>query len=360
MCNGLPKANVVLWRRSVFCLNLANYFRSTFQTSWPLFAVAVFAFSVPPLCCYAQQRATTSQTPLQSNTDLVKVDVSVVDKQGNFVSGLGEKDLRVIDNGAEQPTVLFTSVEAPAQVLLLIETSPAVYLIRNEHLLGAYTLLDGLASGDQVGLVTYDQSPHSIQAFTADRSALLGALDSIQYNVGMAELNFYESVSHVLDSLAPLPGKRAIVLLTTGLDSSSTDQWNLLLRKLRGNDVVIFPIALGGSLRSAGGKKSKAAKADSTNSSEPVGAGTPVTFAKADSALLSLAKLTGGRAYFPQSAADFMPIYREIASALRHQYVIGISPAQDGEFHKLTVQVLKSKAGSLRVFAREGYIAPQH
>lgn len=289
--------------------------------------------------------------------------MSVVDKQGSFVSGLGEKDFRVSDNGAEQATVLFTSTEAPAQVLLLIETSPAVYLIRNEHLLGAYALLDGLASDDQVELVTYDQSIHSIQDFTADKSALLAALNSIQYNVGMAELNFYESVSHVLDSLARVPGKRAIVLLTTGLDSSSTDQWNLLLRKLCGNDVVIFPIALGGSLRSAGGKKSKVSKdgkQDGVNRNEQPASGNPVTFAKADAALLSLAKLTGGRAYFPQSAADFVPIYKEVASALRHQYVIGISPAQDGEFHKLTVQVLKSKAGPFRVFAREGYLAPQH
>lgn len=349
-------------RRSAFCLNPANHFRFVFRAIRVLFATALFVSIVPRVDCYSQQPP-APQSPLQSRTDLVKVDVSVVDKQGNFVSGLGEKDLRVFDNAVEQPTVFFTSTEAPAQLLLLIETSPAVYLIRNEHILGAYALLDGLASDDQVGLVTYDQSIHSIQDFTADKAALLGALNNIQYNVGMAELNFYESVGRALDSLAGLPGKRAIVLLTTGLDSSSTDQWNLLVRKLRGNDVVIFPIALGGSLRSAGGKKSnisKAGKQDGANRNEQTVPGNPVTFAKADAALLSLAKLTGGRAYFPQSAADFVPIYKEVAAALRHQYVIGISPAQDGEFHKLTVQVLKSKTGSLRIFAREGYLAPQH
>ena len=95
----------------------------------------------------------------------------------------------------KQPIVLFTPVDAPAQLLLLIETSPAVYLIRDQHLLGAYALLDGLSPSDQTGLVTYDQSPHSILDFTANKALLLRALDNLQYNVGMAELNFYDSIS---------------------------------------------------------------------------------------------------------------------------------------------------------------------
>jgi VWFA-related protein len=344
-------------------LKLATYFRATFRSICPIVAVAVWISFIPFGNCSAQQVPAAVQSPIESTTDLVKVDVSVVDKKGNFVSGLEENNFRVQDNGVERSKELFTSVEVPVQVLLLIETSPAVYLIRNEHILGAHALLDGLASDDQVGLVTYAQSVRSVQAFTADKSELLAALDGIQYNVGMAELNFYESVSHVLDSLVPLPGKKAIVLLTTGLDSSSTDQWNPLVRKLRGNDVVIFPIALGGSLRSAGAKKPKTVKAvkrgDRGNGEYLPGPANPVTFAKADAALLSLAKLTGGRAYFPRTAEDFAPIYKEIASALRHQYVIGISPVRDGEFHTLEVQVVERKAASFRVFAREGYLAPK-
>lgn len=323
--------------------------------------------------CAALQNSAVSQAPLQSRTDLVKIDVSVTDKHGNFVSGLGESDLLVLDNGVKQPTVLFTSVEEPAQVLLLLEMSPAVYLIRNEHILGAYALLDGLAPDDEVALTTYDQSTHPMQAFTTDKSAMLGALDSIQYNIGAGELNFYESVSRVLDSLGRLPGKRAMVLLTTGLDSSSetlssgdspsTNHWNSLVQKLRGSDVVIFPIALGGSLRGSGAKKSKTTKEGKkpdAGRNDRRESANPVTFAKADDALRSLAKLTGGLSYFPQSGADFAPIYKEIASALRHQYVVGIAAAQDGEFHKLTVQVTKNKASSLRVLAREGYLAPRY
>src|SRR5580704_16610815 len=123
-----------------------------------VFSAAILATILPFTDCSAQQGPPSSAYSLQSSTDLVKVDVSVVDKQGDFDSGLQKEDFRALDNGTDQPIVLFTSVDAPAQILLLIETSPAVYLIHNEHLLGAYGLLTGLASDDQVSLDTYDQS----------------------------------------------------------------------------------------------------------------------------------------------------------------------------------------------------------
>src|SRR5208282_770179 len=102
----------------------------------------------------------------------VKVDVSVLDKRGNFVGGLEQKNFRVLDGETEQPIVFFTPVEAPAEVLVLVETSPAVYLIHNQHLFAAYALLEELAADDQVALVTYDREPRAILAFTPDKSAL--------------------------------------------------------------------------------------------------------------------------------------------------------------------------------------------
>jgi hypothetical protein len=93
------------------------------------------------------------------------------------------------------------------------------------------------------------------------------------------------------------------------------------------------------------------------------------SLAKADKDLLSLATRTGGRAYFPASSREFASIYREIASALRHQYVVGIAPAHDGQFHSLTVQVVSGQPatstaqppsinGGYSVFTRAGYMAP--
>jgi VWFA-related protein len=313
----------------------------------------------------AQQPAEAPQAGIQATAEIVKIDVSVLDRHGNFVAGLMKERFRVLDDGVEQPLVFFAPTEAPAQVLVLLETSPAVYLIRAEHIAAAYALLDGLAGNDEVALVSYAQVPQAVLAFTPDKSAFAAALGHIQYTLGMGDLNLFDSISTVLDWISPLRGKKAVVLLTTGLDSSSPERWDALVKKLRADDAVLFPVALGGSLRQAGAKKKKPAKpaAKPGDAAEPA---NPLSFAKADGVLLELAKITGGHAYFPESPGDFVSIYREIASALRNQYVLGIAPQHDGRFHALTVQILApngqpeaaAKRGEFQIFAREGYQAP--
>ena len=306
------------------------------------------------------QAPVTSPQPLTAATELVFVDASVLDNKGNFVGGLTDRNFRIFDNGEPRPIAIFDPVELPAKVLVIMETSPAVYLVHDEHLAAAYSLLDGLAVDDQVALVAYDQSPRMTLGFTTDKSALLAALNEVQYTIGMGDLNFYDSVSTALDWIGRSQGKQALVILTTGLDSSPPAHWDALVRKLRSDYVVIYSVALGGAIRP--GESSK-----KTKKTAPAQSAADAGFAKADQTLRSLATITGGRAYFPRSEKDFAPIYHEIASALRHQYVLGIVPAHDGQFHALTVEPLgangqpmnaPSKKPAVRVFAREGYLAP--
>jgi Ca-activated chloride channel homolog len=308
----------------------------------------------------AEQSSPSSQHVIESpHTQLVPIETSVVDPKGDFVSGLTQDRFRVLDNGIEVRIEFFSPVDSPAEVLILLETSPAVYLIRSQHLAAAYALIEGLAGDDQVALVTYDQAPRSVLSFTSDKSSVLAALNNTQYTIGMGDLRLYDSIATVLDWLAGMAGKREIVLLTTGLDSSPPSRFDALVQKLRGEDVVIFSVALGGPLRGESAKKPKSKKAAPSSESKSADA-----FRQADLVLRSLATVTGGRAYFPQSDPDFAPIYREIASAMRHQYVLGIRPAHDNQFHTLTVEMLgpsdrtPAKRTEYRVFARSGYLAP--
>jgi len=346
------------------------------QLSRHLRALPFLALAAVSICswgvsaCRAQASAPQEPKPLEASTELVKVDASVLDNRGNFVGGLARNNFRILDNGSSQPIAYFIPVQAPAQILVMIETSPAVYLIHNQHLVAAYALLDGLAADDEVALVTYDQAPREVLNFTPDKSALLAALGGVQYTIGMGDLNFYDSVSGVLDWLGPATGKRALVLLTTGLDSSAPARWDALVRRLRTDDVVIFSVALGGSLRGRPSAKPKSRPTTGASGGQETGV-TPESsaegFANADRALQELATVTGGRAYFPKSEQDFVPMYHEIATTLRNQYLIGIAPAHDGQFHSLSVQVLDAtgepvslpaKKPVVRVFAREGYLAP--
>jgi Ca-activated chloride channel homolog len=319
--------------------------------------------------CQAQEPSPGSSHVIQSpTTQLVPIETSVVDKHGDFVGGLTQDSFRILDDGVEEPIQFFAPVEAPAEVLILLETSPAVYLIHNQHLAAAYALVEGLASDDQVALVTYDQSPATALSFTSNKSGLLAALAKTQYTIGMGDLKLYDCLSAVLDWLAGMHGKREIVLITTGLDSSAPSRWEALAQKVRGEDVVIFSVALGGSLRGESAQKPKGKKSSTQapGSTESPASKSADAFRQADEALRSLAAMTGGRVYFPQSDQDFAPIYREIASAMRHQYVLGIVPAHDNQFHRLTVEMSGGgqsepagmKRTAYRVFARSGYLAP--
>jgi Ca-activated chloride channel family protein len=321
-----------------------------------------FICSFAPSASRAQEPpAATSQSPqepLKVSTEIVKIDVNVLAAGGTLVSSLQQQNFNILDNGIVQPIIFFAPTDDPARILVMVETGPAVYLIQNQHLTAAYALLEGLAPDDQVALVSYDQAPRTILSFTPDKAALTAALGHLQYTLGMAQLNFYDSISAVLDWIAPMSGKKALVLLTTGLDSSPPERWDALVQKLRAQDVVIFPVALGGPLRKPPEKKKKSTAPSHDD---------PPPFAAADKALRSLASITGGRAFFPDSPKDFVPMYQQIAAALRHEYVLGIEPQHDGKFHPLTVQVLDAgghpiptvgKKSIYQIFSREGYLAP--
>ena len=327
--------------------------------------IAVSASSFLPL------QASPPPQSLQTAAELVKVDVSVADAHGNFLAGLTQKDFRILDNGAERQVTFFLPVDAPASILVVMETGPAVYLIHDQHLTAAYSLVDGLNPGDQVGLVTYDQAARRVLAFTSDKSALLSALGAVEYNIGMGQLNFHGSLLQILDWLEPVSGKRAIVLLATGLDTSAPAEWRALTDKLRSSDVVIYPVALGGSLRAASNPKARSSKKISPgrSSANPASSApdNPVSFARADADLRALAAMTGGEAFFPDPRDDFASIYRQVAAALRHQYVLGFAPSHDGQYHSLSVELVSAsshlsggaqKKTENHIYARAGYLAP--
>jgi Ca-activated chloride channel homolog len=321
-------------------------------------------------CAAAQAQ---EQPTVRVSSELVKIGASVADLHGNYIGGLQQSDFRVLVDGAESPIIFFTVAEEPARILVLVETSPAVYLMENQHLAAAYSLMEGLSPQDEVALFTYSAAAHGVLSFTSNKAALLQALGTIQYTLGSGQLNFYGSLAQVLDWMSAIEGKKAAVLLTTGLDSSQPSVWDMLEQKLRATDVVIYPVALGGTFRSYAGKKKKGREKkpppDETQEAQSTDNRNPLSFAKASTALKNIAAATGGRAYFPQSPEDFVPDYREIASALRHQYLLGISPLHDGKFHTITVELTRQDAAPAKkngkkappaftIYARAGYLAP--
>lgn len=309
------------------------------------------------------QSSQESQARIEASVEVVNVGVTVTDAQGHFAADLTREKFRVSDNGVEQPITNFASIDDPAQILIMVEIGPSVYFLEREHLQAAYSLLRGLAPDDRIALAGYDQAAHPLVNFTTDKQLVGNAIAGLRYNLGMAQLNLFESLETALGWLASLPGKKAIVLLSTGLDTSAPGHWEKLEPKLRTGEIVILPVALGGALRSPPPSSAKKKKALAPAPNPDVLA----AFEEADRTLKEIAASTGGQAFSPQKPSDFAGVFSQVASLLRHQYSLGFRPQHDGQFHKIEVRVVDpSEQPGLapkgqpvyRVSHRWGYVAP--
>ena len=324
----------------------------------PALICSVVLLQTPPSHAQSQQSSPPPHGTIRVRVDRVNVGVTVTDAQGRFVEGLHREDFLVFDNGTRQPLTDFVAVEEPAQVLLLIEAGPAVYLLEGGHLQAAYSLLNGLSTGDRVAVVKYADAPLTIIDFTPDKDAAAAALGELRFNLGFGSLNLSSSLSTVLDWLTKVNGKKTVVLLSTGVDTSPSNEWSVLLQRLKTSDVRILAVSLTGELRSPQSNRKK-----KTSSDNPASASAQ--FDEADRLLKWIAEATGGRAYFPRSAKEFSAVYAEIAQLVRHEYSLAFAPAvHDGKIHSIEVRVSPAASAdtstpNYRVDHRQAYLAPR-
>ena len=323
----------------------------SFQTFLLSFLFLVFLILPPAL--RAQEPPPAPAPTIRLTIERVNVGVIVTDARGNFVERLRREDFHIFDNGVEQPITEFAPVDDPAQVLLLVEAGPAVYFLQDTHLYTASALLDGLSPGDRVALARYAEAPLTLLDFTVDRSAAQDALSGVRFNLGFGQLNLSASLNGVLDWLARVPGKKTIVLLSTGVDTSPPATIDLLQSRLQTGDVRILCVSLSAPLRN--GKDGARKQIQQTQQA----------FAAADARLLAIADATGGRVFFPENAKAFQETYRQISQLVRHEYSLAFPPpVSDGAVHRLKVTVdspegsNKGKPPGYRVDHRKAYRAP--
>ena len=302
----------------------------------------------------ASMSVSRSQEPapqIRVTVNRVNLGVTVTDSAGHFVEGLRREDFQVFDNGVEQPITDFLPVEEPAQLLLLIESGPAVLFLSKSHLLAADLLLTKLAPADRVAIASYSKMPQLVLNFTPNKTEARLALQGISFISGFAELNLSSSLASAIDWLARLPGKKTIILLSTGVDSAPPEDPQAIQRKLLTSEVRLLAVSLAADFRKPAKKHKKLSAQDRANR-----AAVREGFAEADQSLRILSTLTGGRVYFPSNAGEFSRAYAEIAQLIRHEYSIAfVPPAADGQLHSLKV---KAKHSGYQVDHRQAYLAP--
>lgn len=309
------------------------------------------------VCAQESKQAVSSDTAIRVNVNRVNLGVIVSDSHGHSIKGLRREDFKVFDNGVQQPITAFASNEEPARVVFLIESSTADYFLAKlgkSLFAGAENLLNSISPADRVASVTYSSNPQVVLDFTDDKIAArltLRHLNAQMLNIkaGSGAMNLSSSVIATLEWLASLPGNKTIVLLSTGIDTSPPETWQIVQKQLQISDVRILAVSGFGDFREPAKKR----KLSSDDRAER--AYLKQGIAEADGTLHQLSGAAGGHIYLPKNAKDFDRAYAEISQLVRGEYNLEFVPVSlDGRLHALKVKV---KGSSHHIDHRQAYVA---
>ncbi len=296
----------------------------------------------------------------------VSLDVAVLDNRGQFIPNIPRGNFRVLEDNVPQQITGFEMGEAPMTVCMVIEFSNLFQQYWTETwyqtLTAAYGFLETLKPEDYVAVVAYDIRPEILSDFSTDKRAAYEAMSRLRI-AAYSESNLFDAVTDTAQRMSDIEGRKAIVLISSGIDTFSKITFSKAREILQNAGVPIYAIGLMQALREwydAYGMLGPIARLD---------------FLQADNQLRTFARETGGMAFFPRFYGEFPGIFRSIAQALRNRYYITYQPSnlkRDGKFRKIKVELVnpatneplritdeRGKPIKYTIIAKSGYRAPR-
>ncbi len=297
----------------------------------------------------------------KAETNIVNVDVAVLDNKGVPIPKIPRGNFRILEDNVPQTVTQFSMGQAPMTVSLVIEFSNRFQSYWGqgwyETLSAAYGFTQTLRPDDYIAIIAYDLRTEILADFTNDKSKIQEAMSRLRIP-GFSESNMFDAITDTADRMTKIEGRKAIVLITSGIDTFSKLTYDKTRKSLQESGIPVYSI---GILQLA------------RQMAEARG-GNMIDFLQGDNELRTFAKETGGQAFFPRFMAEMPNAFYAINQALRNQYSLGYSPtnqARDGKFRKLTVQLVnpatneplkvtdeKGKPIKYQIIAKAGYKAP--
>jgi len=342
------------------------------------------------------QNQTQTQTPAKADnedeivkieTNLVTMPVSVLDREGRFISGLAQKDFKIYENGVEQKVDYFQSVEQPFTVILMIDVSPSTQWQIEEIQRAASAFVDQLRPMDKVLVISFDENVHILSNVTNDRYQLKNAIARSRFGDGTS---LYEAVDHVLEQeLSQIQGRKAVVLFTDGVDTTSeAATYDTTVREAEEADALIYPIRFdtsrdmnpaygrgpSGGYPPTGRGGSRPNWADILGSIVVNGGNMPPgvysgrrghagnsieEYETGKKYLEALAQNSGGRKFEADSLVNLDAAFSGIAEELRRQYSLGYYPDKIGDVGERRSISIKVNRPAVVVRAKNSYIVGQ-
>lgn len=274
------------------------------------------------------------QATIRAKVELVNVYLSVVDRNNRFVSGLKAEDFMVFEDRQPQKVEYFSDLskgsEVPLTIALLVDTSGSVKdKLQYEKATAAEFLNKVLRKAKDLALlIQFDSDVNLVQDFTDDINKLINALDSLRAGNSTA---LYDAVFlAVEEKLKNETGRKVIVVITDGEDTSSKVRKEAATEVAQRNDVMIYGIGVRGEFGTDFG------------------------------VLRSFAKETGGAFFSPRARpAEVQAAFRSINEELNGQYSLAYvsnNKRRDGAFRSIE---LRCKLNGVHIRTRKGYYAPK-
>jgi VWFA-related protein len=288
-------------------------------------------------------------------TNLISIPVSVFDRNGLYIPNLSKDNFKIFEDGVEQQIEFFATTENPFTVVLLLDTSPSTEFKIEEIQQAAIAFVNQLKPQDSVMVIEFDANVHVLTEATTDRNLIFKGINKADFGGGTS---LYDAVDFSLRKrLSKIKGRKAIVLFTDGVDTTSTKVgYDSSLREAEEADATIFPIYYNTFLenqRRNGGILSPFPQIGGMG-----GTGTTrQEYALGRAYLKDLAESTGGRVFnADNSPGGLTRTFESIAEELRRQYSIGYIPESAGQVGQRKNIKVRVNRPNLVIRARDSYI----
>jgi VWFA-related protein len=288
----------------------------------------------------------SGQDTLKVNVDLVNVQFTVTDRHGRFVPGLTKQDFLVEEDGRRQEIRNFAREnELPLTLAMLVDTSPSVRPVFDEEKATAERFLETILKPKDLALVMgFDREVTLVQDYTDSARDLKRAVADLQIGGGTS---IYDAIYLACgEKLAQEAGRKAIILISDGEDTTSKVKLNEALVSAHKSDAVIYAIsnAVSGffSYGPYGGRRGRG---------RVYGGGGDI------GTLKKFSEETGGTTFVVSNQNSFQRIFDQISEELRSQYSLGYvstNTAKDGKYHQIKIV---ARGSGYTVKARKGYYA---
>jgi Ca-activated chloride channel homolog len=290
---------------------------------------------------------------LRVETNLVTIPVSVFDRSGLYIPNIRQSEFKIFEDGVEQEIAYFGTTDKPFTVALVLDVSPSTSYKIEEIQRAAIAFVDQLQPQDKVIVIEFDHGVNVRTKPTNDREVIYKAIKKADFGNGTSLYNAVDEA--IRKQLGPIPGRKAVVLFTDGVDTTSRkNSYDGTLKYAEESDSMIFPIYYNtyydNRPRNTGGYP------DIFGGGIIAGV-SPEDYALGRRYLEELAEVTGGRVFRPESTPGGLTrAFEGIAEELRRQYNIGFVPKDEGKRGQRRSIKVRVERPNLLVRARDSYI----